>query len=71
MLALACAGGDASPQARQILRKLLPSPLRFTRHDERVKGYFEFEGQAISSNRFTVHVRRQIRWVPHHFPDGT
>ena len=34
------------PQARQILRKLLPSPLRFTPHGERVKGYFEFEGQA-------------------------
>ena len=34
------------PQARQIVRKLLPSPLRFVPHGERLKGYFEFEGQA-------------------------
>lgn len=34
------------PQARQILRKLLPSPLRFTPHGERLAGYFDFEGEA-------------------------
>jgi hypothetical protein len=34
------------PQARQILRKLLPEPLRFTPSGDRVDGYFSFEGAA-------------------------
>ena len=41
------------PQARQILRKLLPEPLRMTPIGQRVSGYFEFEGDAALGRLLT------------------